>query len=225
MMLKSRLAVVFVMAAVLIACGEEDDQIWGFIPRGRVRVKVMPILTNSRIEELGNRLERAIEVGDWWDQYSAHHEGSPPYDPRMGVSAGEYDIILSHLSKSLTPIGYAYMRSQLVGYQRASISCKGSGVEFESLEIDLLNETVKTPFGKLSNAERIRGGGSGLSPLGQVAGWTWREDNDKVSIEVTLGARLDINRGVLFYRVTEHSNGDSVSRINALLHFDIDLLG
>ncbi len=207
----------------------DQDQLWVWVPKGRVQATVKPVVHNPQIEEAGLRFSAAVDSGNWWDEYTALHGNVPPYDERMGVTPEEYQGIIHHLEQIQRDLGEATLTFKKVGPVTALITCRGKHAIFKDVEVDFANRVASTPYGRLTSCTQRKGEGNFLSPQGPVMGLTFTLDSADdeqghmgKKVELTLGVRHDIPAGVVYYSVEDPSSEREPIEFAYLLHYSIE---
>jgi hypothetical protein len=238
-----------VLAALLIGCGTPSagiaseassqshgsaasaDSVRALIPTGTVRVMVMDLVAPPRLEQLTARLQAAVQQeGDWWLKYVADNAqpGEPlPYHARMGISAAEYDEMLSLFDQMrLAPVSEAELKVQTAGDRRFRLDGGKHLPELTGIVIDLGRNLVETPFGTTTTSNRIVAS-ERQQATGPWNGVSWKHDGvdptalSGVNISFNLGRLEESGRVILSYDASRLLDGAAQGRTRRTLTYDL----
>jgi len=129
------------------------DSLASVIPDGAVTVDVLTPEYPRHIEELAVRMDAAARRDPaWFQQFTRQHPGVPPYDPRLGVTAVEYQ---EYVSASRTSSWRVRERATLTferhpGTRRWTLHGWGVLAPLEGTVIDLDDLAIQSRKGPLA---------------------------------------------------------------------------
>jgi hypothetical protein len=105
-----------------------------------------------RTADISMRMAKAIQANpEWWSTYAKANikDGEVlPYHPNMGISKSEWDEIgKSAADSTMTKLGTATLRIEMLSQDRFGLSATSSGGSFDQVVLDLVNNRVETPYG------------------------------------------------------------------------------
>lgn len=199
------------------------------IPVGRIAADVMEYGTPWRVTELVKRRGEAIRQNpQWWNEHMKNVKPGErvPYDARMGLTPEEYDELQTLSKKTST---------RKKADATITITSKGNDVylldggpslpDLTGIEIDLKNDSVRTPFGVTGKqgAYKI----SESSPTGAHTGVRWKfatpdaGDEAGATVALSFGRLEPSSRGILIYYVKKLTPPEEKKRLNIMLYYDL----
>jgi hypothetical protein len=143
---------------------------------------------------------------DWWS--AAVRKAGPgnpvPYEPKMGISKQEYDLIV-HAPDLIT---LKKIRSQPVSVQtvgdRVTISGLEGMTELNGIEFNLTTRTVKTNVGEAQFQSAVEASPKQRKMTGPWSGYAWSlvtdvQSPNAVNLDVDLGELTQSRRGMIFF--------------------------
>lgn len=192
---------------------------------GRLLVDVVDIDVPPRILELTQRLLHAIrENPDLWTRLANQAgPGEPlPYDPALGLSEAEYELLLVSDHQTRTR---KYADATLVITEDESDVLRLDGEELlpelTGIEIDLDENVVRTPFGLLTQRTEVDAPKESIH--GAWKGTQWRHQSGTLyeftDVRFAVGRLGKDGRCLLYYEV-KRFDGIEKTRISRTLYFD-----
>ncbi len=164
------------LESVLIECSRN----------GYIEMDLYTVASSREAEELGNRMQAAIERNPEWiyGYVREHADARPlPYHPNFGVTKEEYFRMFKEFEKS--------RRFIVARKGRISVSSSGNGrfrldgaksiPWMRNIVIDLRKLTAEIPEHASLNGKPHIGGL--LEPVGKVEGFAWRTEESKEMAE------------------------------------------
>ena len=226
---------VFIACAILIfatvlGCSKQKITSDSMVPDGVVTADVMTLQINQRGQKLFERFQVSISQNpQWWAEHIKKAiPGEPlPYDPRLGLSKSEYSEMLSLMNQmTLNKVGEVSLEFIPEGRKRYRVSCPELEEYLTDVHIDLENDWVDTPFGRLNDRGQINNTDPD-SPTGPWTGARWRleDPSDQEPFGTvalfSLGRRTEDHRSVLYYKVRRVLPEQQPVKIDLLLFYDL----
>jgi hypothetical protein len=198
------------------------------IPVGLIAADVMEFGASQRMTDLAKRRADAIRRDPkWWLEHArtAKPGQSPPYDPRIGLTADEYAEFNTPQKTSTHKRGDATFAVRDKGNQVYYFDGGQSLPDLTGIEIDLKTGVVKTPYGVTGPQRDLTM--PDTTPTGAWTGLHWKyaspDSSDQAGTTVTLaiGRLKSSGRGILNYYVKRLTPPEKKKQMMIMLNYDL----
>ena len=198
------------------------------LPAGRIKVEVMKAVTAPRAAELSAKLQAAAQADreQWLEDVKKASDGERlGWNERLGLTREEH-AELQRLGSEVTLVKDLEAELEFVRTSdgRIVLQPDASLPELAGIVIDVENDAVETPFGRLTERsdviarEDARVGGSWI-------GVQWKREapgkmlGTGTSVELAIGHLVYDGRGVLAYEARSVEEGQPPRRASRVLVF------
>jgi len=207
-----------------------------FIPVGEIQTEIIELASPPRCQELTAKMRAAIQQDpEWWLAHAKTAQGGPiPYHPKMGLTQAEYAEVLE-FGNTMTAhrVAYATFHVTTADRQVFTFAAGPPLEELDGIEVDLAQDEVRTPFGTLSDREKITAEATRDSPTGAWNGMRWKfervEDENVVDPTKMTGAvvhfslgQLVSGEGILYYSARVLEAGEQTARVFRVLFYELE---
>jgi hypothetical protein len=201
----------------------------GALPAGKIKVDVMKAVTAPQPTELTAKLQSLIGGRDQWQSnlQSADGEQREPWEQRLAMTdprnlAREEQAELRRPNELLfEKTGEAVIEIVPTPDGRLMLQADGSLPELSGIILDVINDTVETPFGRTTETAEVTSNADRFAP-GAWSGMQWQLDapgelpGNGTSVKFAIG-RLSDDRVVLNYQAKQ--DGQMPRRANCTIVF------
>lgn len=197
-------------AAALPAAAHADDALAPYLPKsGTIEGHVMRLEVAPEDQALNQTFRVAVQNNmDWFKKYvSGSKPGPLPYNPKMGVTAAQYDK-LQHLQADFQPGDPITITVRKTADGGIAFASKAQQAEaLTNVTFPAGATKAETPFGALSIFNAIHQTDA-RAPIGVWDGAEWARVQDggmsEPSAKIAFGKRVPSGEGVMYYQVSPY---------------------